>query len=236
MSGPYHYVLDQLGAMVAAAEGGQGPRPDPLAARGGPRHRAHPAPGPPGRHQWLLQRPAGRRPPPGRPRAVVVVVGALLRFELQRDRPARRAGIWEERGDRVTFCLESTAPPRPSNGWRKSSRATRISRSPAVTPTGSYSASATPAEKPVPGGPWHKPPSRLRRRLWGRHSGRTRRSGRPLVTTDAGCASLSWPVCRTRQSPTGGSRSPPSIGAISTISGGGITPIVTARRDYSSRS
>jgi hypothetical protein len=42
--------------------------------------------------------------------------------------------------------------------------------------------------------------------------------------------------CRTRQSPTGGSKRPPSIGAISTISGGGITPIVTARRDHSSRS
>ena len=92
VSQPYHYVLDQLGAMVVAAEAGQGPRQDALAVREGPRHRAQPAPGPPGRHQRLLQRPAGRRPPPGRLRAVTVVVGAFLRLQLQRDRPARRAG------------------------------------------------------------------------------------------------------------------------------------------------
>jgi hypothetical protein len=34
------------------------------------------------------------------------MVGTLLRLQLQRDRPARRAGVWEEGDAQVTFCLE----------------------------------------------------------------------------------------------------------------------------------
>ncbi len=61
----------------------------------------------------------------------------------------------------------------------------------------------------------------------------TRRSGRPLAMTDAGCAWLSWLVCYIRPSPTSGSKRLGSTNAAMTNSVGGTTPTGMARTDNS---
>ena len=82
----------------------------------------------------------------------------------------------------------TTARPRPWSAWRRSSRATRTSRWPQGSPTGSASTSATRAGRPAPAGSWHKQPCPSRRPPWGRHSGRTRPFGRDRLRERAAAA------------------------------------------------
>jgi hypothetical protein len=229
VSGPYHYVLDQLGAMVVAAE--QDKDPD----------KTH----------WQSEKALAI----GRSQRLAHLVGtnrffsALLGEGRHRDDHAlslwwserfcatnfneivRPDGlrIWEERDTHVTFCLEydrSTETLERLEKKLKSYENLQIASGSAYWILFCFGHSRREsgarrllAEATVPVataalGPTQRP----HEAIW---------------------APIGYGGCRMRlaelagvphrQSPTGGSRRPPSIG-------GGITPIVTARRDHSSRS
>ncbi len=231
MSQPYHYVLDQLGAMVAAAEADRDPdktnwQQEKTLAIGRSQRLAHVV-GTNGFFSALLAE--GRR----RDNCALSLWWSERYCASNFNEIARPdgLGVWEEGGAQLTFCLEydrSTETLERLEKKLKSYEELQIASGYAYW---ICSASGTPAEKPVPEGPWQKPPSRWPRRPWGQHSGRTGRSGRPSAATDAGCVWPNWPACRIRQSPTGGSRRPRSIGAVLTIRGVEITSAGTMRRD-----
>jgi hypothetical protein len=236
VSQPYHYVLDQLGAMVMAAEQDKTPtRPTRSTRRPLPSDAASAWP------TWSAPT-ASSAPcwPKGRRRDDR---GLSLwwseRFCATNFNEIARPdglGIWEERDTQVTFCLEydrSTETLERLEKKLKSYEDLQIASGYAYWvlfcfghPRREAGARSAMAQATVPVataalGPTQRPDEAI----W-----------RPLAMTDAGCAWLNWQGCPTRPSPTGGSKRPKNTAAALTNRGGGITQIATARRDHSSRS
>ena len=147
---PYHYVLDQLGAMVLAAERDLDPeqlhwRADKSLAIAKSQRLRHLV-GVNGFFSALVAE--------SRRRADCELslwwserycASQFERIALP-DGLGRLGGRWRQRG---LSASSTTAPPSPSSAWLPSSPATRTSKPPAAWPIGSASASATLGVKPA---------------------------------------------------------------------------------------
>ena len=199
---PYHYVLGELGAMVVAAERGEDPdtsrwRADKALAIGKSQRLRHLV-GVNGFFSALMAESRRRED------CDLSLWWSERHCASQFDRIAQPdgLGVWEEAGNRVVFCLEydrSTETLERLERKLKGYEDLQVASGLAYWilfcfghPRREAGARRVLAHKQP--SPWPRPP-------WGRHSGRTRRSGRRSATTARGCRSPNWPPYRSRPSP-----------------------------------
>jgi len=211
---PYHYVLDQLGAMVVAAERGEDPdtsrwRADKALAIGKSQRLRHLV-GVNGFFSALVTE--SRR----RDDCYLSLWWSECHCASQFDRIAQPdgLGVWEEAGDRVVFCLEcdrSTETLERLEKKLKSYEDLQVASGLAYWICFSFGhpCREAGARRVLT----REPPSRWRRPPWGRHSCPTRPPGRRSATRACGCAWPNWLACPFRGSPRSGLQRPRRTGA-----------------------
>ena len=224
---PFHCVLDQLGAMVVAAERGEDLdksrwRADKALAIGKSQRLRHLV----GVDRFFSALVAESR---RREDCNLSLWWSERHCASQFDRIAQPdgLGVWEEASNRVVFCLEYDRSTETLDRLEKKLESYVRFEAASGHAYGICFCFGHPrreagARRVLARGP----PSRWRRPPRGRHSGRTRRSGRRSAMRACGYDSPNWRACRFRPSPRGGSRRPRRTAAGRPSSGSGRSDVL----------